>query len=624
MKVAPPLDDVRRAGRWQKGPSSPKQSRQNQHGRPVPSRQRAGSGGWGAGWAANTQQAPPRLSIDSVLEGCDKNQLERDLRAKLQECEPTAEDDALQAACIKSLEEMVKTLGEEWRVKAFGSAANGFGTRGSDLDISCFQEGIDTEDTAYTSSVLREKLRPLLYQHNRFEIVEEILSARIPILKLRFDGSLDVDLSCHNIQPLRNTRLLQAYAKLDPVVRQLVVAIKLWAKAEHVSGAPDGNLSSYSLTLLALYFLQVDPDLQMPRLNTKIFGEEDFEGRRQIVWSCRLPLADVVCRFFHFYAVEFDWGAEVVSVRLGRRASTEGFPKLKARSVQRFHVEDPYLLEKNLNYVLGAQQETILQMKLLQACDFLSCGESPNGFASLSPASVSQARRNLQLADMLADHAVMPQAKESAAPWGTPTAAQQDEHWPMKKFDSEAQSSHEFYKADLKDLDGATAPKLEGDDEREHEVPRWLSTHTRALNARSDRAVDEQDSWSYVQRSNATVGEPYFGISEKSFSSEGELSGTRYESASRSSASVSGSSEVWEKESLVARNLSAALQGRRVDQELTMCASMRWLGGPEESNIPEEETPRMMSGDSTAKTWLGVSTEAPSANSVPLPKLGFR
>ena len=107
----------------------------------------------------------------------------------------------------------------------------------------------------------------------RFEIIEEVWSARVPILKLRFDGKTDVDLSCHNLQALQNTYLLwarppsperallvsreclllfslvslssaKAYSMLNPVVRGLVITVKLWAKLEGSETLADEKMTN--------------------------------------------------------------------------------------------------------------------------------------------------------------------------------------------------------------------------------------------------------------------------------------------------------------------------------------------------------------------------------------------
>jgi len=176
--------------------------------------------------------------------------------------------------CLKDLQVMTRTLGTGWQVQSFGSTVNLFGTRHGDLDVTCFRAGKEYDGQSAVEE-LRTRFVPLLQESAAFELVQAVWLARVPVLKLRYKNYLDVDLTCQNTEALLNTQLLKAYAKLHPVVREVVVIVKLWAKASGVCGAPEGHLSSYSITLMVIYFLQVHSELQMPCLPTTAF---DFSG----------------------------------------------------------------------------------------------------------------------------------------------------------------------------------------------------------------------------------------------------------------------------------------------------------------------------------------------------------
>ncbi|CAE8610280.1 unnamed protein product [Polarella glacialis] len=310
------------------------------------------------------------------------------LRASLEDIQPLKEDRRRHAMCIQQLGQCLQRLGQGWRLRAFGSSANTFCTRGSDLDLTCFHDSVQDQDSHIATQELRFKLLPLLYHHPRFEIKEQIWSARVPIVKLIFDGTTEVDLSCHNPQALQNTYLLKAYAELSPQVRNLVLAVKVWAKNEGVSGAPCGHLSSYSLTLMVLYFLQVQQGLQMPCIPTEAFSSYGARPEvKRIHWRCASPLAELVGRFFMFYAPGaegggFQWGSEVVSVRLGQRVQPRepAFKSLPGRLGQRLHIEDPFLLARNLNCVLTPENEQLLKAKLQQTATTICSGGIPAAF----------------------------------------------------------------------------------------------------------------------------------------------------------------------------------------------------------------------------------------------------
>lgn len=283
-------------------------------------------------------------------------------------------------SCVRELRQTLKQLGSDWFVRAFGSAANGFGTRASDFDVVCYREGVSEQDRPLATQELRSQLLPLLIKHPDFEIVEEIWGARVPILKLKFANKLDVDLSCHNIETLPNSQLLRAYASLAPVVRDLGIAVKLWAKGEGVRGAATGHLSSYTLTLMAIYYMQVDPIVRLPTLPVQEFtGTVDMPAAARVQWVCKVPLAILLSRFFQFFATDFQWGVEVASVRLGRRtpALDPEFASLRGRHLPRLHVEDPFLTGRNLNCVLGTAQEEVLFAAILSTAHALKHGVVP-------------------------------------------------------------------------------------------------------------------------------------------------------------------------------------------------------------------------------------------------------
>lgn len=302
--------------------------------------------------------------------------------------------------CVRELQEIVQRASVEWRIKAFGSSANGFGMAGSDLDVTCYkafeaeQQGIDA------AHELRNSLAPLLQNHPEFEVVDAVWITRVPILKLKFQGFLEVDISCQNTEALVNTEFLKAYAKLHPVVRILVMVVKLWAKGLSIVGAANRHLSSYSLTLMVIYFLQVQPDLSFPLLSSDFFshgGQAATLG--ELHWTCPMELSRLLARFFDFFSSEFCWGSEVVSVRLGRRAlaGDPEFMYLAGQAQWRLHVEDPFILGRNLNYVLGVSEERQLRDSFIAGASAMAWGCLPDGLRDFSDPSLkndsSQASR---------------------------------------------------------------------------------------------------------------------------------------------------------------------------------------------------------------------------------------
>jgi hypothetical protein len=287
----------------------------------------------------------------------------------------TEQDEHDAECCRWELEKFVQATvlgGEHWHLFLFGSTRNGFGTRSSDLDITAVPQGPAGQLSGYGGALARNVLGRLAGSMDRiverreetFKVKELITAAKYPILKL-VRGSLEVDLSVDNQKPLWNTRLLRAYAALDERVVSLVLSVKLWAQKHDLVGARKGQLSSYALAQLTIHFLQRGVDPPLPTLHDAF--EKDvaaFENdemalevaKSQGAWPARETLAALYRGFFGFYAEKFEFGKEVVSVRLGRRALLSDVPELDSSSSKprpRMHVEDPFELARDLGHVLS-------------------------------------------------------------------------------------------------------------------------------------------------------------------------------------------------------------------------------------------------------------------------------
>lgn len=329
--------------------------------------------------------------------------LDRKLTAKLAEIQIRPEDMKVARNCFKHLTQAAKQLGEGWCIRPFGSISNGFCKHGCDLDATCCWDGTTNLSTLPEPSQLLEGFLPIIKRNEAFHILKDIKFARVPILKLKFvhqeEGQvreIEVDLSFQNTEPLPNTQLLRSYSILGQqgerqgyVVRDLGLLVKLWAEAAGVCGAPNGNLSAYSFTLMAIYFMQVDPNVRLPCLPTHCFNGGDLPPQQfqQLKWTCALPMSWLLYQFFRFFVGDFQWGTEVVSVRIGRRATADdpAFSQLRGRFDPRLHIEDPFLTERNLHCVLRPDQERLLCEKLWEAAEAMQHGVLPNGLWCSSP-----------------------------------------------------------------------------------------------------------------------------------------------------------------------------------------------------------------------------------------------
>lgn len=295
----------------------------------------------------------------------------REVQDVVRECQPQWDRITVVSDCLHALQALAVKHELPWRVVPFGSQVSGLALNDSDLDITCLPLcGAYQDSHAESCSNLRTFSETLRTSPD-FEIVDLVFGAKVPILRTRYRRVVDIDVSIGNFKAVQNTQLLTEYACTDSKIRGLCHAIKLWAKACEVCGAVQGNLSLYSFSLMAIYYLQVDPQVQLPSLQHLGFkpGPTEAHSPPVVEFSSELSLSSLVVRFFHFYSDIFAWGSEVVSVRLGYRENTNSatFAKLTRRTSGRFQIEDPCEVSRNLTCVLAAGEEFRLRSAMQEA-----------------------------------------------------------------------------------------------------------------------------------------------------------------------------------------------------------------------------------------------------------------
>ncbi|KAI9597763.1 hypothetical protein BDF19DRAFT_284452 [Syncephalis fuscata] len=224
--------------------------------------------------------------------------------------------------------------------------------------------------------------------------VTSISQARIPVIKFEHPpDNQPIDIALANQVAIRNTALFHAYTKADPRVRPLIMVIKYWASRRVISEAAlNGNIiNSYTHVLMMIAYLQrmrVVPPLQRiccGKFLTKIMAPRMTNPNPQnisnrVCLACGKLMPDVVMvdgyntyfyektlaekspnpmsaakllvEFFRYYAFEFNYETECVSVRQGTTIDREakGWRDYGPGDGDKSHalcVEDPFVLERN-------------------------------------------------------------------------------------------------------------------------------------------------------------------------------------------------------------------------------------------------------------------------------------
>lgn len=198
-----------------------------------------------------------------------------------------------------------------------------------------------TEEQALQKNYVSQ-LKQFLEKHHMRNIIP-IFSARVPIVKfVDPDSGLNCDICVNNILAVHNTRLLRTYSILDIRCAQLIYVVKYWASKREINQPYHGTLSSYSYVLLVIHYLQnlanpVLPVLQDPRqfpdvtltqnivdgLDAHNYDCSYFDnvnslqgGSPSFTTTNTESVGELLVGFFKYYAFEFDFGQDVISIRL--------------------------------------------------------------------------------------------------------------------------------------------------------------------------------------------------------------------------------------------------------------------------------------------------------------------
>lgn len=169
------------------------------------------------------------------------------------------------------------------------------------------------------------------FRRSAFRCQEPKVTFLAPASAALSNEAIPVDFSVNDTTPLHNVALLMECGKIEPRAQELVLLVKRWAKDRGICHASRGNLAPYCWTLLTIYFLQVGMEGEGPLVPTL----DEFPCASELVQDGNVSKAAVdkwtpksqehstgslLKCFMRFYARNFDWRNEVVSLRLGTRS----------------------------------------------------------------------------------------------------------------------------------------------------------------------------------------------------------------------------------------------------------------------------------------------------------------
>ncbi|XP_023658732.2 terminal uridylyltransferase 7 [Paramormyrops kingsleyae] len=277
---------------------------------------------------------------------------------------PDEVEEKVREHILQDLEKFIRLQFEGAKLRLFGSSKNGFGFKQSDLDICMVLEGHETSEGLDCIAII-ESLARVLRKLPGLRNILPITTAKVPIVKFFHEKTgLEGDLSLYNTLALHNTRLLASYAAIDPRVKYLCYAMKVFSKVCDIGDASRGSLSSYAYTLMVLFFLQQrsppvipvlqeiydgpkKPEILVDGWNVYFFDKLDELPRRWPEYHSNTEsVGELWLGLLQFYTEEFDFKEHVISIRREQLLTT-----FKKQWTSKYIViEDPF----DLNHNLGA------------------------------------------------------------------------------------------------------------------------------------------------------------------------------------------------------------------------------------------------------------------------------
>nr|XP_054507639.1 poly(A) RNA polymerase GLD2 isoform X3 [Agelaius phoeniceus] len=213
-----------------------------------------------------------------------KDELSKQVLELFQACRQQAIDLDRKELCRTELQREIQLIFPQSRLFLVGSSLNGFGTRTSDGDLCLVikEEPVNQKTEARRILSLVQKL--FCTKLSSYIERPQLIRAKVPIVKFRDKVSnVDFDLNVNNVIGIRNTFLLRSYAFTLP---------------EPILPSLQKNYPECFDPTMQLHFVH-----QAPRTIPPYVSKNGSS------------LGDLLIGFFKYYATEFDWSHQMISVR---------------------------------------------------------------------------------------------------------------------------------------------------------------------------------------------------------------------------------------------------------------------------------------------------------------------
>ena len=264
-----------------------------------------------------------------------------------------------------------------------GSSCNGFASDSSDADFCIMISQVRKVNQKHEARFYLKSVESLIRPIRSLKGMQ-FIRAKVPILKFKDSISgCDCDINVNNDVGIRNTHLLRTYSKIDKRVQPMVMAIKRWGKARKINDASQGTLSSYSLVLMILHYLQsgcnppVLPALQQRypqyfKVDSNVDELPMFEPANMIPCdnsSNKESVGQLLVGFFKYFAEKFIWDSKIMSVRSGCTLPKKNNFEFKDKYIS---IEEPFELSNTARAVHELSRFVLIKKEFRRANEHLN------------------------------------------------------------------------------------------------------------------------------------------------------------------------------------------------------------------------------------------------------------
>ncbi|RWS15748.1 non-canonical poly(A) RNA polymerase PAPD5-like protein [Dinothrombium tinctorium] len=186
---------------------------------------------------------------------------------------PTQEEQQMRSFVVKRIEKVIKNIWPYAKVEIFGSFRTGLYLPTSDIDLMVMGKW----DKLPLFTLEKALLEANIADTDTIKVLDK---ASVPIVKLiDKDTEIRVDISFNTNNGVKSAKLIKEFKKKYPNLPKLVLVLKQFLLQRDLNEVFTGGISSYSLILMTVSFLQLHPrqDAVLPSANLGVLLIEFFE-----------------------------------------------------------------------------------------------------------------------------------------------------------------------------------------------------------------------------------------------------------------------------------------------------------------------------------------------------------